>query len=104
MRAMTKRAKKRSRRAARAASARPERQQDPRVAATSATAVGEEPLAPGTWVVLVEPVNMDDGRELQWHPPQPVAFSLVEAKKLCDRAVPARSHILGNLVGRDNGT
>lgn len=83
------------------ASARPERQQDPRLAASPATAIGDELLSPGTWVVLVE---MDDGRELQWHPPQPVAFSLVEAKKLCDRAVPARRQIVGNLVRRDNGT
>ena len=55
-------------------------------------------------MVLVEPVEMDDGRELQWHLPQPVAFSLVEAKKLCDRAAPARRQIVGNLVRRDNGT
>jgi hypothetical protein len=101
---MTKRAQKKARRATRPASARPERQQDPRLAATPVTAIGDELLSPGTWVVLVEPVEMDDGRELQWHPPQPIAFSLVEAKKLCDRAVPARRQIVGNLVRRDNGT
>jgi hypothetical protein len=101
---MAKRGKSKRRSAARAASARPERQQDPRLAATMATAVGHEPLSPGTWVVLVEPVEMDYGRELQWHPPQPVAFSLVEAKRLCDRAVPVRRQIVGNLRRRDNDT
>lgn len=61
-------------------------------------------LPPGHWAVLVEPVMMDDERELQWHPPQPVAFSLVEAKRLCDRAVPRRLRIMGSLKKRDNDT
>ena len=47
---------------------------------------------------------MDDDRELQWHPPQPVAFSLVEAKRLCDRAVPRRRQIIGALKRRENDT
>ena len=63
-----------------------------------------EPLPPGHWIVAVSPVFMDDERELQWHPPQPVAFSLVEAKRLCDRAVPRRLGIIGNLESRSNGT
>lgn len=66
--------------------------------------MGGRPLPPGHWVVLVEPVVMDDDRELQWHPPQPVAFSLVEAKKLSDRAVPRRRQIIGSLKRRDNDT
>jgi hypothetical protein len=61
-------------------------------------------LAPGHWAVLVEPVMMADERELQWHPPQPVAFSLVEAKRLCDRAVPRRRRIMGSLEKRNNDT
>lgn len=58
----------------------------------------------GSWMVIVSPVRMDDGRELQWHPPQPVAFSLVEAKALCDRAVPSRRRIMANLHRRPNDT
>jgi len=72
------------------------------LAATLASAIDGEPLPPGHWVVLVEPVLMGDRRELQWHPPQPVAFSLVEAKKLCDRAAPRRRQIIGGLRRRDN--
>lgn len=46
---------------------------------------------------------MDDGRMLNWHPPQPVAFNLVEAKWRCNRAVPRRRAIMGNVIGRRNG-
>src|SRR3954463_7789484 len=99
---MSKPREPKRRRATRSAANRPERQQDLRLAATPASAMDGKPLPPGTWVVLVEPVEMDDGRELQWHPPQPVAFSLVEAKRLCDRAVPARRQIVGTLRRRDN--
>jgi hypothetical protein len=53
------------------------------------------------WTVLVSPV---DGRELRWYPPQPIAFSLIEAKRLCDRAVPRRRRIMGNLSRRENDT
>lgn len=59
-------------------------------------------LPPGTWVVVVSPVQMDDGTMLNWHPPQPVAFSLCEAKRLSDRAVPRRRQIMGNLKARQN--
>lgn len=90
--------------AARSARERHERQQDPRLAATLAIAMDGKPLPPDHWMVAVSPVLMDDERELQWHPPQPVAFSLVEAKRLCDRAVPRRLRIIGNLESRSNDT
>jgi hypothetical protein len=96
--------KPRRKAAARPARERHERQQDPRLAATLASAMDGEPLAPGHWIVAVSPVLMGDERELQWHPPQPVAFSLVEAKRLCDRAVPRRLAIIGNLERRPNDT
>src|SRR3954463_9853897 len=101
---MSKPREPKRRRATRSAANRPERQQDLRLAATPASAMDGKPLPPGTWVVVVEAVDMDDGRELQWHPPQPVAFSLVEAQRLCARAVPTRRRIVGNLRRRDNDT
>jgi hypothetical protein len=70
--------------------------------ATRVVAVSDEPTPPGTWAVVVSPVRMDDGRMLNWHPPQPVAFHLVEAKRLCDRAVPLRRRLVGNLAKREN--
>lgn len=90
------------RRSQRAAVNRPERQQDPRLVATPAAAVDGQPVAPDTWIVAVSPVRMDDGRMLNWHPPQSVAFNLVEAKRHCDRSVSRRRSILGNLHARAN--
>jgi hypothetical protein len=101
---MAKRGDRKRAAASRPSRERPERQQDPRLAATPVRAIGGEQLPPGHWVVAVSPVTMDDGRELQWHPPQPVAFSLVEAKRLCDRAVPRRRRLIGNLTRRPNDT
>lgn len=40
---------------------------------------------------------MSDGRLLYYHPPQPVAFNLIEAKRHRDRGAPQRRQILGNL-------
>ena len=54
------------------------------MAATLASAIDGEPLPPGHWVVLVEPVLMGDRREL------------------CDRAAPRRRQIIGGLRRRDN--
>ncbi len=62
-----------------------------------------EPMPRGTWAILVSPVMLGDGRRLMWHPPQPVAFSLAQAKAHCDRAVPKRRRIMGNLVAREHG-
>lgn len=70
--------------------------------ATRVTGIGGQAVAPGTWVVAVSPVRMDDGRMLNWHPPQSVAFNLVEAKRLCDRSAPRRRSIIGNLHTRPN--
>lgn len=80
----------------------PGRAQDPRLAATPVRAIGGEPAKPGTWITLVSQVTMDDERQLDWHPPQPVAFSLVEAHKLVRRAVPKRRNIIDNLKRRTN--
>lgn len=92
------------RKAARRASERPERQQDPRLVAVRVERWGDEIQPPGTWALLVSPVAMPDGRMLNWHPPQPVAFSLVEARRLCDRVVAKRLNIIGNAPPRPNGS
>lgn len=94
---------RRRRRAARPASERPERQQDPRLITTRAIKVGGEDLPPGHWVTVVSPVNLPDGRRLMWHPPQAVAFNLVQAKTHQDRGSSLRRSILGNLTVRDGG-
>jgi hypothetical protein len=100
---MGRRRRKTKTAASRPARERPERQQDPRLVATQVRAIGGEPAPPGTWAVAVSPVRMEDGRMLNWHPPQPVAFNLVEAKWRCNNAVPRRRAIMGNLVSRPNG-
>jgi hypothetical protein len=64
--------------------------------------MGDEPMPPDTWALAMSPVRMTDGRLLNWHPPQPVAFNLVEAKRYCDRASKQRRQILGNLRLRPN--
>jgi hypothetical protein len=56
---------------------REERQRDPRLAVVLAQKMRGEDLPSGHWFVLVEPVGMDDGRELNWHPPQPVSVLAV---------------------------
>jgi hypothetical protein len=91
-------------RAARKPAERHERQHDPRLAAVLARSQDGEALPPGTWMVRVSPVARKGEPELQWHPPQPVAFSLVEAKKLARRAAKRRRSIMGSLIGRSNGT
>lgn len=40
---------------------------------------------------------MEDGRLLYYHPPQPVAFNLIEAKRHRDRGSSQRRQIVGNL-------
>lgn len=97
---------KRRKRAHRRADERPERQQDPRLVATQI--VGpvevEGPLnvRPGDWIVAVSPVRLSDGRVLAYHPPQPVAFNLIEAKRHRDRGAAQRRSIIGNLRGPDD--
>src|SRR5215203_5414799 len=61
---MTKGKRKRARRAARPAKDRPERGKDPRLVAVPAREMNGEELPPGTWVQVLSPVLMDDGREL----------------------------------------
>jgi hypothetical protein len=50
----------------------------------------------------MSPVRLPDGRVLAYHPPQPVAFNLIEAKRHRDRGARQRRAILGNLRGPDD--
>jgi len=93
----------RKRRAARRARERVERQQDPRLVAAKVAQDARGGIPAEHWVVVVSPLELDDGRLLKWHPPQPVAFNLLEAKRYRDRGVKARRGILGNLVRRADG-
>jgi hypothetical protein len=56
-----------------------------------------EPLGPGHWALVVSPVRLSDGRLLMWHPPQPVAFNLIEAKGHRDRGLRQRVSIISKL-------
>jgi hypothetical protein len=87
-------------RAARSAKNRPERQQDPRLVATQVSFTVDDGLRAGDWMLSVSPVNLDDGTRLMWHPPQPVTFNLIEAKKYRDRGERRRRRIMGNLERR----
>jgi hypothetical protein len=98
----SKRQRRRRPRAARPARDRDERQQDPRLVATQIAADGPGGRE-GNWLLAVSPVNLADGRRLMWHPPQPVAFNLLEAKRHRDRGVSQRRSIMGNLGGRPDG-
>lgn len=59
-----------------------------------------EKLPPDTWIQVLSPVLMDDGRELLWYPPQPVAFNLIEAKRARDRGAKSRRNIMAKLKKR----
>jgi hypothetical protein len=98
------RASQKSRRAARRAGERPERQQDARLVVARASARDGEPLPAGTWVTVVSPVNMEVGGMLMWHPPQPVAFNLIEAKRYRDRGARRRVTIMSKVKRRPDGT
>ena len=82
---------------------RPERQIDPRLVATQVTGKVEGPLdiKPGDWMIAVSPLRLPDGRMLAYHPPQPVAFNLLEAKRHGDRGAKQRRAIVGNLKAAD---
>jgi hypothetical protein len=67
------------------------------------TEVDGEPVATETWAQVLSPVFMDDGRELIWYPPQPVAFNLVEAKRARDLGVKSRRNIIAKLKKRPSG-
>jgi hypothetical protein len=68
---------------------------DPRLVATRITT--------GGWVLNVSPARMEDGRELGWYPPQPVALGLLEAEALPrSRSQGARS-IMSDLEPREDG-
>lgn len=90
--------------AARSARERGERQQDARLVATQVAVDAAEGFRKGDWVVVVSPVNLEDGERLMWHPPQPVAFNLLQAKRNRDRGVRQRRRIMGNLTRRADGT
>jgi hypothetical protein len=95
--------KRRRKAAARSARQRPERKQDSRIVAARALVMDGEALPPDSWATVVSPVNLEDGRKLMWHPPQPVAFNLVEAKQHQRRGVKERRIIVSNLVARGDG-
>jgi hypothetical protein len=92
--------RKGKKRAARTARRCDERQQDPRLVAAQVEEDGEGDIRKGDWIVAVSPVEMDGGRRLMWHPPQPVVFNLIEAKRHRDRGVRQRRAIMGNLIRR----
>jgi hypothetical protein len=96
-------AKKKRRNAARPAQQREERAQDPRLVATQVTKDSlDMNVKAGDWLVAMSPVRMPDGRVLAYHPPQPVTFNLIEAKRHRDRGARQRRSIMGNLeVDRD---
>ncbi len=85
------------------AAERPERAKDPRLVALPASELDGEELPPDIWVQVLSPVLMDDGRELLWYPPQPVAFNLVEAKRARDRGARSRHNIIMKLKKRPSG-
>lgn len=101
-----KRSPGRKRPAARGAPDRPERQQDPRLVAVQAEAStqGDVDVKKGDWLVVVSPVDREDGERLAWHPPQPVAFNLIEAQRHRDLGVQRRRAIMGNLKRRSDGS
>lgn len=100
---MSKAKRKRTKRADRAAKDRPERGKDPRLVALPASEMDGQELPQDTWVQVLSPVLMDDGRELLWYPPQPVAFNLVEAKQARDRGAKSRRNIMAKLKKRPSG-
>lgn len=100
---MAKRKRKRAKRAARPAKDRPERGKDPRLVAVRVTEVDCEKPSEEIWAQVLSPVLMDDGRELVWYPPQPVAFNLVEAKRARDRGAKSRRNIMAKLRKRPSG-
>jgi hypothetical protein len=82
---------------------RPERRQDPRLTAERISAVDGKTANPGTWAVVVSPVELSDGRVLAFHGPQVVAFNLFEAHAYAERGRKARLKLLANLSRRDDG-
>ena len=64
--------------------------------------MGGKPVAPDTWAVAVSPVRLDDSRVLNWHPPQPVAFAVIEAARYVTRGERQRRRIMGSLRARPN--
>lgn len=74
-----------------------------RLVATRARAIDGVPVTEETWILAVSPLRLDDDKTLMWHPPQPVAFNLLEARRYRDRGVKARRSIMGNLIARSEG-
>lgn len=70
---------------------------DPRTITSRIASSNDPKLATADLLTVVSMVELDDGRTIGWYPPQAVAFSLVEAKQLCERAVPRRERIIQNL-------
>jgi hypothetical protein len=78
----------------------PGRKQDARLVATRALAENGVPYPAETWILAVSPVRMDDGRVLMWHPPQAVAFALVDAKTYRDRGRKQRRALMAQITVR----
>jgi hypothetical protein len=93
---------KRRKLASRPGGGREQSQLDPRLVAARVIG-GAESLPDATWAVVVSPLLMKDGRELRWYPPQPVAFSLVEATRYRDRGVKERVAVMSQLTRREDG-
>lgn len=55
-------------------------------------------------MVGLSPVEMSDGRELHWYPPQPVVFNLLEAHRYAKRGVKSRVNIMAKLKKREGGS
>jgi hypothetical protein len=58
------------------------------------------PVPPDTWIYVISPAQMPDGRLLRWYPPMPVAFNLIQAKRYRDRGVSERLSIMSRLAKR----
>jgi hypothetical protein len=65
-------------------------------------AVEGHPPKPQLWAMAMSPVLLADGRVLAYHPPQPVTFNLLEAKRHRDRGARQRGAIFGNLKAPDD--
>jgi hypothetical protein len=91
----------RAERALQAEREREEARYDPRLTATHAKHVPGVPLSRVPYqIVAVSPLRLDDGRELWFQAPQPVAFNLLEAKRFRDSGEANRVEAMGNLKER----
>jgi hypothetical protein len=94
---------RRRRRRERRRALNPGRQQDARLVAARALAANGVAYPAETWILAVSPVRMDDNRVLMWHPPQAVAFGLVDAKTYRDRGSKQRRSLMSQIRVRRDG-